>query len=366
MVTMIPIILTVAGILIILAFFLQERRRKGEFLALGLGLAVVATMLVLSITAPARPVSDLPVVRTTTVQLAPSAAVPPAPSPAGSTAVPGDVALATASPGQANSIPAPTPSTTPSTSPTVWPSPTAAPVAQAAMSGTADSATAAPITQAVATATATRPARRRATLSPSPTGTGAALPGVSLALTAASVGRTTTAVANDLYQELVAIKQKLRSGRLEAGLTYQDGSSAVITARFHLGDDAHAPALHRTTIYTGSDGIQIYERISIGAHTWERKVGSAWIALPTTESVSELIQALLPSAPSRQAIVNSGSQEVGLLYWYDPEQLASMTVELHLATGMPFSFRKWTEVTNLSVAYSDWNKAVEIKPPPDL
>lgn len=195
----------------------------------------------------------------------------------------------------------------------------------------------------------------------SPTKTGA----VERATPAPSTTASPTRAADEVYEHLITAKDGLQSGRLEATIDYSDGSCSVVTARFDFGDRSSVASLHRTTVHTSAKGKQMYERITIGDQTWERKLGSKWVKVPTTEGVRELIEALLPTTEANQQTVVSGDEEVAFVYWYDRQRDVSVTVDVQRVTGMPLAFHEWNEVTNMVVEYRDWNRPVTIKPPSD-
>jgi excisionase family DNA binding protein len=237
-------------------------------------------------------------------------------------------------------------------------------------------ATAPPLTRAAtnvaqAAASAASAAPKAASRSGTPAAPSAALPGVApispkLATNApASIPTSRPASASDLLQRVAAAETALRRGQIVATISNADGTGAWAQTRFDLGDAIRPPALHITSIYTGTAVVQKVERITIGDQSWERSSNGRWSARPDREGIADQVRVFLPHAES---IVNANLDEqsdVTQLRWHESDRGSDVTLVVDRTTGTPRELRQATPATGTVrvVTYSLWNTAVDITPP---
>jgi hypothetical protein len=201
----------------------------------------------------------------------------------------------------------------------------------------------------------------RVTTSPSP-----ALPqGTLAALAVEEKPATQTPAALGLPQRVAAAEAALQSGDFAAELSYTDGSRAVATLRFDLGNDQNESRFHITTTYLGTGGRQTVERISIGDQAWDLQPDGRWVRGPSQAGVFEQIRRFLPGAVGihdPEVVIADGTGE---LRWYDPGADADATLLVDSVQGIPRQLRRVArrDGSVFAVTYKGWNTTVEITPP---
>jgi len=206
-----------------------------------------------------------------------------------------------------------------------------------------------------------------------PTAAAAAIPGArastpTLAPTAlAPTSTNALPPAAVMLQRVAAAEAALHRGQIEATISNADGTGAWAQLRFDFGDAINPPALHMTSIYTGTTSVQKVERISIGDRSWERSSDGRWSARPAREGVTDQVYIFLPHAES---IVNTDLDEntdAAMLRWYETSRDSDVTLVVDPTSGTPRELRQVARATGTVrvVTYSFWNTAVDITPPKD-
>jgi hypothetical protein len=168
-----------------------------------------------------------------------------------------------------------------------------------------------------------------------------------------------------MLARVAAAEAALRRGQIEATISNADGTGAWAQTRFDLGDATQPPAIHITSIYTGTASVQRVERISIGERSWERSPDGHWSTRPAREGIADQVRVFLPHAEtSLDADLEQNSTAV-LLRWHKSEPGSDFTLVVDSATGAPRELRQSTPATGSVrvVTYSLWNTAVDIAPP---
>jgi DNA-binding transcriptional MerR regulator len=180
---------------------------------------------------------------------------------------------------------------------------------------------------------------------------------------------TDSASASDILLQIAQAEAALRTGQLEATITYGSGQRSAARVRFDLGDEQRVPRFQITTTYEGSAGAQTFARTTIGDQSWERQQDGRWTVIPARESALKQLQVFLPRSDSisdfNRVIVKSAAVEgTYALRWYDAARDADVTLLVDTA-GIPQQLRRVSRVNSLvlTVTYSGWNTAVEITPP---
>jgi DNA-binding transcriptional MerR regulator len=172
------------------------------------------------------------------------------------------------------------------------------------------------------------------------------------------------ASAEVILLQVAEAEAALRMGQIEATITYGSGQHSSAQVRFDLGDEQRVPRFQITTTYTGTDGAQTTERITIGDQVWQRQQEGQWTATPARESALKQLQVFLPRTDSisdPKRVIVEGTY---VLRWYDAARDADVTLILD-AAGIPRQLRRLSRVNglDLTVTYSGWNKVVDITRP---
>jgi len=180
---------------------------------------------------------------------------------------------------------------------------------------------------------------------------------------------TDSVPASDILLQLAQVEAALRTGHLEATITYGSGQRSTAQVRFDLGDEQRVPRFEIITTYEGSTGAQTFARTTIGDQSWERQPDGRWTLMPARESALKQLQVFLPRSDSisdfnRVTVKRAAMEGTYALRWYDAARDADVTLLLD-AAGIPQQLRRVSRVNNLvlTVTYSGWNTAVEITPP---
>jgi hypothetical protein len=168
-----------------------------------------------------------------------------------------------------------------------------------------------------------------------------------------------------VVQQVEAAKAVLRTGELEATITYGEGQPSVSFVRFDLGNETQDPRVHITTTYHGTDSEQNLEYIMIGDKSWQRQTDGRWTAVGAQEGVWGQVQAFLPDTEhvvDERLTTNANGTEI---YWDDPNRGADITLQVDRETGTPRTLRRTTRATGaiLTVTYQGWNTPIEINAP---
>ncbi len=170
--------------------------------------------------------------------------------------------------------------------------------------------------------------------------------------------------AQVLLQRVAAAEAALRTGQLEATITYGSGLRSSARVRFDLGDERHVPRFQITTTYEGTNGVQTTERITIGDQSWERQQDGQWTVMPARESALKQLQVFLPRTDSISNVTRVTVEGTYVLRWYDAARDADVTLRVDTA-GIPQQLRRVSRANGLTrtVTYRGLNTPVEITPP---
>jgi len=170
--------------------------------------------------------------------------------------------------------------------------------------------------------------------------------------------------AQVLLQRVSAAEAALRTGQLEATITYGSGLRSSARVRFDLGDAQHVPRFQITTTYEGTNGVQTTERITIGDQSWERQQDGQWTVMPARESALKQLQVFLPRTDSISNVTRVTVEGTYVLRWYDAARDADVTLRVDTA-GIPQQLRRVSRANGLTrtVTYRGLNTPVEITPP---
>jgi hypothetical protein len=170
--------------------------------------------------------------------------------------------------------------------------------------------------------------------------------------------------AQVLLQRVSAAEAALRTGQLEATITYGSGLRSSARVRFDLGDAQHVPRFQITTTYEGTNGVQTTERITIGDQSWERQQDGQWTMMPARESALKQLQVFLPRTDSISNVTRVTVEGTYVLRWYDAARDADVTLHVDTA-GIPQQLRRVSHANGLTrtVTYRGLNTSVEITPP---
>jgi hypothetical protein len=178
-----------------------------------------------------------------------------------------------------------------------------------------------------------------------------------------------SASAGDLLLRAAQAETTLRTGQLEATITFGSGQRSSAQMGFDLGDEQRVPSCSITTTYEGATGAQTTERITIGDQSWERQQASQWTVMPARETVLKQLQVFLPrtdsiSKLSTVTVKRAAVEDTYALHWYDAARNADVTLVVD-AAAIPQQLRRVSRANGLilTVSYSGWNTAVEITPP---
>jgi hypothetical protein len=186
-----------------------------------------------------------------------------------------------------------------------------------------------------------------------------------LAPTAAAATSTNAPpAAAATLQRVAAAEAALHRGQIEATISNADGTGAWARLRFDVGDTTQPAAFHMTSTYTGTAGAQTVERITIGDRSWERQANGGWSARPAQEAVMDQLQVFMPHANRIDASIVDNTDPTALR-WHDAGNDTDVTLVVDPATGIAKELRQVTRATGAIhvIRYTQWNTAVEIKPP---
>jgi len=199
--------------------------------------------------------------------------------------------------------------------------------------------------------------------SPQPLPTTAPIPTTAPSVVAV-VPTTGPASPQVILLQVAEAEAALRTGHLEATISYGSGQRSSAEVSFDLGDEQHVPRFHITSTYQGATSVQTTERVMIGDQSWERQQAGQWIMLPAQETALKQLQVFLPRTDSILDVQRVTVESMYVLHWYDAARDADVTLRVDGA-GIPQQLRRVSRANGLvlTVTYSGWNKTVEIAPP---
>ncbi|MDQ3699509.1 MAG: DUF4388 domain-containing protein [Chloroflexota bacterium] len=166
-------------------------------------------------------------------------------------------------------------------------------------------------------------------------------------------------------QRAISSESDLRTGQLDAAISYDGADQSTARLVFDLGDGVQPPRMRLTSTYSGPAGMQSVERIIVGNRVWERLGNGRWSAVPPREAVWHQVRAFLPGterATSPEVLPSGDGTE---LRWHDPGYSTDVSLTVDSSTGMPRRLQRLTRSTGgmLRVTYSGWNTPVDIAAP---
>jgi hypothetical protein len=240
----------------------------------------------------------------------------------------------------------------------------AAPIAQGTsaqpnMTPTSRTVTAAPVIEArpaallVSTPVSTRPTSVPApTQPPAPPATTQPLPAATPSIT-------------ELLQRVATAEQTLSAGSIEAMLDYSNGSSASAQLRFDIGSSGQKQRFWIKSTYTGTNGSQVIEHLTIGDQGWERRPDGRWLVGQPQEAIIDQLRVYLPQSDQITQAEQSSDSDTTTLRWYDASRNADMSLTIDQDTGVPRELRRIVRESGvkLVVVYAQWNAPVDIAAP---
>jgi hypothetical protein len=169
----------------------------------------------------------------------------------------------------------------------------------------------------------------------------------------------------EMRRHVAVAEGGLRAGQFEA--TIDDGGArSSVQVRFARADDQHPARLHITTTATDGRGAPV-ELVLIGDRSWQRQPDGRWISVAAQGGEWEQVDALLPRVAAAPDPATEDRGAVTILRWYDAGRNADVTLEVETATGTPRQLQQVTRGSGptIRVAYTGWNRPVDIAPPPD-
>jgi hypothetical protein len=168
-------------------------------------------------------------------------------------------------------------------------------------------------------------------------------------------------------QRVAALVAALHTGALTATATYADGTRTVVNTRFDFGQARQNPRVWIKTAYRPQDGATAYvtERLLFGTQAWERGANGRWELLATQGHILHEVEALLPDA---NAITTTTDTDLAdELRWYDARRDADVTLLLDPGSGLPREMRQATRSTGIQlvIGYEHWNQPISLPQPDD-
>jgi hypothetical protein len=199
--------------------------------------------------------------------------------------------------------------------------------------------------------------------SSSPTELSGATPTVTAEPTATATPELTAGI---VIAAVAAAESDLRTGTIDASITYAGASSSAQHVAFDFGRDGSPAMFHLVASYTGTGGTRQTETLRVGTQTWERQADGTWHE--TTQQLEGAwgqIQGFLPHLASDASAELSQSDGHNVLRWYDPARDADVTLEVDGLTDVPARMIRVSRATGvtLNVVYTGWNSPVSIDSP---
>lgn len=166
--------------------------------------------------------------------------------------------------------------------------------------------------------------------------------------------------AADWVRQVVGAEAGLETGVILARIDYGNGNRAEAVVTFDLDRNK----LFSTTTYTGPNGSDTRERLTLKGQSWERRT-EAWAPVPDEGSVRGRVQAFLPAAVlATDPVILDGEPPV-TLRWHNPTGPGEATLWVDPATGVPLELRRvLPDGVTWEITYQGWNVPVDIPGPP--
>jgi hypothetical protein len=176
---------------------------------------------------------------------------------------------------------------------------------------------------------------------------------------------TATPSIAELLQRVATAEQTLSAGSIEAMLDYSNGSSASAQLRFDIGSSGQKQRFWIRSTYTGTNGSQVIEHLTIGDQGWERQPDGRWLVGQPQEAIIDQLRVYLPQSDQITQAEQSSDSDTTTLCWYDASRNADMSLTIDQDTGVPRELRRIVRESGvkLVVVYAQWNAPVDIAAP---